>query len=1129
MLYLHRSERADGLLGPLAEVLTEPLSDPFESEVICVPTRGIERWISQGLAAYVGASEGRSDGVSANIEFPPPGALVSAIVSRASGRDPKTDPWINGQILWALLDAIDTNMHADWMHLVADQVRASEQRGASNRVRTARYVANLFSRYHELRPSMVRSWAQGREVGPTEEVLEPRLAWQPRLWLEMRDRMGAASPPELAANACDALESGNALLELPARVSAFGLTRIPQSQLQILRAVAVRRDVHLFLLHPSPALWDAVTDQAAAIATIPTRSQDRSRGAAVNPLLASWARDAREMQVVLAAGDRDRWPQVERHHALPARDGEQRTLLRRLQSDIYANQAPPSFPDASNDARPIWEPDVDRSVQVHACHGPGRQVEVLRDVILDLLETDPTLEPRDIIVMCPDVETFAPLIHATFGATPQLRVRLADRSLTQTNPLLSAVAELLALIGSRAGATEVTSLMGAAAVRARFGFADDDLARIQDWVADSGIRWGMDDTHRGVWNVAGVAENTWRAGLDRILLGVTMADQDLQMFKTVRPLDDLNSNDIGLVGRLAEFTTRLGECVESFSAPTTLADGLALLIDSVDALMLADGPDAWQREELQRIVDELLPADAAVSTQRLQLSFAELRDLLLDQMRGRPTRANFRTGHITVCTLMPMRSVPHRVICVLGLDDETFPRTSRRSGDDLTQDDPMVGDHDGRGEDRQLLLDALLATTDTLVVTYSGRDELSNAIKQPAVPLAELITVINQTVNVARPGGVVTHHPLQSFDTRNFTAGALAAGRAFSYDQAAFKGALALTRPRREPPPFLAGPIAASATDHLDLVDLVGFAAHPTKSFVRSRLGINLADYDEPLVDQFDIDMDGLKQWSAGQHLVEALTGQRNAPRSESGLGWFLGEMASGDYPPGKIVTEQLRGLYKPAAIVADHTLAAQAGSPPATMPVRTELPDGTWLVGSVSGVCEDRLIETTFSKLDRLYQPQYPGVWLHRAKPRVSAWIRLLALAASYPQQQFSARVIGRDKNGTKALMFDLQPPADPVATLGRIVSLYTRNQSSPLPLFCETSHAYVRGLERDRAEQYVSCTWNSSFSVPGEDADEYHLLVMEPIPSAEELAANPDFAECAQLLWDPLLANETIPPVTS
>ena len=270
------------------------------------------------------------------------------------------------------------------------------------------------------------------------------------------------------------------------------------------------------------------------------------------------------MQLVLATAVGDET--IDHHRPL---DEDVRNVLGRVQADIRADRTPPGVPLAGQpDQRAVLEPS-DRSIQVHACHGRGRQVEVVRDAILHLLADDPTLEPRDVIVMCPDIEAFAPLIHATFGAgrsgeadedgneiidpgLPELRVRLADRSLRQTNPVLGVVATLLDLAVSRVTASEVLDLAGREPVRRRFGFDADDLSRLEQWVSGTGVRWGFDAEHRVPFGLGGLEAGTWKSGLDRTLLGATMADTDQRLVAGVVPFDDVESGDLHLAGRYAE-------------------------------------------------------------------------------------------------------------------------------------------------------------------------------------------------------------------------------------------------------------------------------------------------------------------------------------------------------------------------------------------------------------------------------------------------------------------------------------------------------------------------------------------------------------------------------------------------
>ena len=538
MLHIHRAERADGLVEALAELLADPLPDPFEPDVISVPTRGMERWLTQRLSSSLGATPGRADGICANVAFPFPYKLVGDAVATASGVDPETDPWSPQRAVWPLLEVVGECLEEPWLHSLATHLGSEDDADRrARRFATVRHLAELFDRYALHRPAMVRGWARG-EVDVPEEA-----AWQAELWRRLRQRLADPSPAERLEPACERLRATPSLTDLPERISLFGLTRLPTGHLDVLRALAAGRDVHVFLLHPSPALWDKIGTQPPVV----RRADDTTAALADNRLLASWGQDAREMQLVLGTHEH-----VAHHHPIAARDD---TLLARIQADIRADRRPEPRPLAPND----------RSIQIHSCHGRARQVEVLRDAILHLLEEDDTLQPRDVIVMCPDIETFAPLIQATFGAgevvddeefqplpealrPTDLRVRLADRSLRQTNPVLGVVAQLIDLAGRRLTASDVLDLADREPVRRRFRLEDEDLARIRDWVADSGIRWGLDADHRAPYKLADLPAGTWRAGLDRVLVGVTMTEEGHRLFEGVLPVDDVESLAIDLAG-----------------------------------------------------------------------------------------------------------------------------------------------------------------------------------------------------------------------------------------------------------------------------------------------------------------------------------------------------------------------------------------------------------------------------------------------------------------------------------------------------------------------------------------------------------------------------------------------------
>jgi exodeoxyribonuclease V gamma subunit len=1152
MLTIHRAERADRLVAALAAVLAEPLEDPLAAEVVAVPTRGIERWLTQRLSNVLGATPGRGDGVCANVDFPFPARLVSGVTAAAIGLDPDGDPWPSERSVWPLLDVVDEHLDEPWMATLAahlgGRAAAADAPMRARRFAAVRHLAGLFDRYAVNRPTMIEDWAGGADTDGLGAPLPPDVAWQASLWRHLRERIGVASQAERRRVACDRLRDDPDVAALPPRLSLFGLTRLPAGHVDVLVALAAARDVHLFLLHPSAPLWERIRTLTLPDGQQPApirRRDDPTAAVPRNPLLATWGRDARELQLIVS---RHSWapprpgaepPAADIHHPTPAPAD---TLLRRLQADVRADAVPPGPPlPGEADRRPSLDP-ADGSLQVHACHGRSRQVEVLRDAILHLLADDSTLEPRDVIVMCPGIEAFAPLLQATFGAVepagvaggedgheqpgdlPYLRVRLADRALRQTNPVLAAIDELLVLADGRITASQLVDFASRDPVRRRFRLDDDDLARVEEWITATGIRWGLDAAHRAPYQLAAVGENTWRAGLDRILLGVAVAEDELRLVGGVLPLDDVDSGDIDLAGRLAELVDRVGAAVDTLLRPQPIDAWIAAIAAAADDLLDTSEADAWQRTELDRLLGDISDEAglAPTSADRHELVLPEVRALLADRLRGRPTRANFRTGHLTVCTLVPMRSVPHRVVCLLGLDDGVFPRRTAPDGDDVIERVPCVGDRDPRSEDRQLLLDALLAATEHVVITYSGRDERTNAPRPPAVPVGELLDVIDRSVRTADGAArraVVVEHPLQSFDARNFVPGALAGHRPWSFDPVNLGGARALVGERREAPPFLGAPLGAVGTGLVELDDLVRFVQHPVRAFLRQRLGTSLSDVEEEPSDGLPVELDPLSRWQVGDRLLK----HRLAGLDLDAC--IAAEQARGSLPPGTLGSEVLDDIVPIVEAILAELADASADGPAETREVSVDLGDGRTLAGTVRGVVGTLVRAASYSRVG--------------PKHRLAAWVRLLALTAAQPDRSITAITVGRGQDAGAAGVARIRSVGGGEARdqLAELVDLHARGLREPLPIYCETSAAYAAApparRRRDATEK-----WETGQRWPREDSEPEHQLVLGgtvsftellgPVPRADEQGAGwaadetTRFGRYARRLWDGLLANE-------
>jgi exodeoxyribonuclease V gamma subunit len=1064
-LHLHRAERTDLLADGLGQLLSTPLPDPFAEELVIVPAKGVERWLSQRLSHILGSGSGSgsgsgADGVCAGISFRNPHSLIAQILALIAGTT-DDDPWSPEAMVWPLLEVIDGSLDQPWCRTVASHLghfEAGEEKELrqGRRYAVARRLAGLFASYARQRPQLLVDWASD-----IAGDIDPDLRWQPPLWRALLDRVDADPPHVRHAKTIARLRESP--LDLPQRLSLFGHTRLPCTEVELLTALATHHDLHLWLPHPSDDLWRKLATEHAAL----PRRDDTSHRGVHHPLLATLGRDLRELERSLPEH-----PQTDEYLG----GGEHPdTLLGWLQSDIAANAV-------RADGRTL-RPD-DRSVQVHSCHGPARQIDVLREVLLGLLADDPTLEPRDILVMCPDIETYAPLINADFGlgdvvhgAHPahRLRVRLADRSLIQTNPLLGVASQLLALAGSRVTASAVLNLAQAAPVRARFGFTDDDLESITRWVRQANIRWGFDQEHRKPFGVDFV-HNTWRFGIDRVLAGVALSDDSHAWIGSTLPLDDVSSNRVELAGKLAEYVERLRRTVDGLNGARPLRDWLAALTDGITAIAKADDNDAWQTSQMQReFADVLATAGARADT---AMRLPDIRALLGRHLAGRPTRANFRTGTLTVCTMVPMRSVPHRVVCLVGLDDGVFPRLGIVDGDDVLARNPMTGERDIRSEDRQLLLDAVGAATEKLVVTYTGANEYSGQDRPPAVPLAELLDTLDVTTAAKVRDRVVVKHPLQPFDVRNVIPGRLIPAEPFTFDPTVLRAARASTAERTEQPPFISGTLPSPPTDDVVLEDLVAFYKDPVKGFFRA-LDFTLPWDVDGVEDAMPVDINALEEWTVGDRMLHDMLRGMSPDQARQA------EWRRGTLPPGQLGWRKATEIKDQATLLAAAALRlreagghfAPAVRSPQAYDVDIDLGSGRRVTGTVSPVFGDRLVSVTYSKLD--------------GKHLLESWIPLLALLARDPAIDWHAVCIGRAKKGATPRAQGLgRPDVDAVEVLGDLVAVYDAGRREPIPLPVKTSYAWAVARHMgDVPEQAAKYRWKSSDRYPGEDQSPAHV----------------------------------------
>jgi exodeoxyribonuclease V gamma subunit len=1109
VLHLTTSDDVHPLATALAEVLATPLADPMAPEWVAVPTEGMHRWLKLELARTLGAAgPGTGDGVTANIHFAFPGALRQAVLAaaRPDPADERSDPWRVEHLVWAVLEVLRARADDDGLGPLRTLPDGATWYGR------ARRLADLFDRYALRRPDLIRHWHAGHDVDATGRPLAPAERWQPHLWRATRARVGEPSPPERMPQILEQVRAGSLTLDLPSRLAVFGVTTLPGGApfLDLAEAVAARHDLHLFLLDPSPTATARV--QAASLAAPPgeelLRADDHSDDAVTHPLLRSWGRPYRERTVLLAAtGNGAAAP------ADPPPTADPATLLARLQHDLRTDDAP------AGDF--VLDP-ADRSVQVHSCHGQARQVEVLRDAILHLLAADPTLREDDVVVLCPAIDEYAPLVEAGYGPSadaprppatstagpagaPRLAYRVTDRTLRETYPVLAALDTVLTLVAGRVPASAVLELCALGPVRARFDFDDDAVATIGRWVTETNVRWGLDGPHRAQWGVpAELTANSWRAALDRVLMGVAVSDDDLSLAAGGIAPFGVESGDIAVAGRFADLLAHVAAIADDVTRPRAPDAWCAALAEVSDRLFAAEPNQQWQLDRLRQVVAEI--GDHAMVGERpadVELTLADIRRLLADRLQGAPRRPDFFRGGVTVSSLTPLRWLPFRVVGLLGFD-EAGTGGGVTDGDDLAALAPRLGDRDPRAEARQSLLEAVLAAGDHLVITRTGHDIRTNQEIPPAVAFAELRDTITATLaptadySVRRQWReqIETVHPHQPFDERCFAPEALRPDGPWSFDPGALAGAHARrTRDDEDRAPFLDSPLAPAPHDGqvFTLAELAAFLNHPVKAFLRGRLGIHLPSEESQPSDDLPTELGGLAAWAVASRLIDARLAGRSTDE------WARYERALGTLPAGGLgdtaVTTVAEAVDRLFAAAATHGVALQHAEP---RPFEVGLGDGTRVVG----VVDDR---------GGALGPGPARITYSRARPtqHLAAWLDLVALVAHDPGPEWRSVTIRRSKDGKKVDVLELFPRgidaderrAHAIAALEVVVDCYRRAQCEPVPLFATLSRKLHDGDAKPT-------DWIDGYNGSGDGDDDANGLAFGAV-TLDELRALPARAD--------------------
>lgn len=896
MLRVYHSNRLD-VLEALMEFIVERerLDDPFEPEMVLVQSTGMAQWLQMSLS--------QKFGIAANIEFPLPASFIWDMFVRVLPDIPKQSAFNKQSMSWKLMSLLPGMLPCDEFAMLRHYL--TDDTDKRKLFQLASRTADLYDQYLVYRSDWLIRW----EAGELVEDLPEAQIWQAPLWKALVEHTEALGQPKWhRANLYDKFIS---ILEtasetppgLPSRVFICGISALPPVYLDALKALGKHVDIHILFTNPCRHYWGDIQD-SRWLSRLVTRQRrrifeertvplfkDTATASQLfdeegiqnlpNPLLASWGKLGRDYIHMLSditssgEGDVDAFAEITPD-----------SLLHNIQLDILdlENRAVMGITAeefARSDNKRRLDPD-DRSITVHVCHSPQREVEILHDRLLAMLQDDPTLTPRDIVVMVADIDSYSPFIQAVFGSATgerYLPYAISDRRARQSHPALQAFVSLLSLPDSRFISEDVLALLDVPVLAARFDIDEEGLRYLRQWVNESGVRWGIDDDNVQEFELPPTGQHTWQFGLTRMLLGYAMESSQGE-WNEVLPYDESSGLIAGLVGHLASLLMQLNRWRRELMQPRLLEEWLPVCREMLSDFFLPDSETeaamALIEKQWQAIVDEGVGSHY---TEAVPLSL--LRDELTQRLDQERISQRFLAGPVNICTLMPMRSIPFKVVCLLGMNDGIYPRALAPLGFDLMSPQPKRGDRSRRDDDRYLFLEALISAQSKLYISYIGRSIQDNSERFPSVLVQELVDYIGQSHYL--PGDedrncdeseqrvkahITCSHTRMPFDPVNYGANEY---RSYAREwlPAAKKEGDAHTDFIQE--------LESRPFDTLTFEQLQRFWAHPVRAFFQQRLQVNFRSEENDIPDSEPFTLDGLERYQLNLQLLNALVEQEDA------------------------------------------------------------------------------------------------------------------------------------------------------------------------------------------------------------------------------------------------------------
>lgn len=1109
MFTVYHSNQLDLLKSLVAGIIERsPNANPFEPETILVQSHGMAQWLQLELAQQFG--------IAANLQFPLPASFIWQMYSTVLPGIPKESAFHKMVMTWNLMTLLPQMANEPEFKSLAHYL--TDDTDKRKHYQLSAKVADLFDQYLVYRPDWLTAWQKGEML----EGLGADQAWQAPLWKNLVDGIADQELPHwhranLHRSFIDALatQPKGSFANLPQRVFICGIAALPPAYLDAFQALGQHMDVHLMFTNPCRYYWGDIQDYGT-LAKLQARRRkhyqkeedvalfansnasaslfnDAGEQQLSNPLLASFGklgRDHLSLMTELAVDN-----EIDAFVDLPSE-----RLLHRIQQDILdlkdraiVGNTLSEFEHSREKMRLAAD---DNSISFHVCHSAQREVEILYDNMLALLEKsgqedDVPLQPQDIIVMVADIDRYTPYIQAVFGNAPKERYlpfAISDRSAKELHPILKAFLLLLNLPESRFKSEEILELLEVRALAETFGFDESALQTLREWVDKSGIRWGLDEQTFTDFELPTTGQNTWTFGVNRMLLGYAM-ESEAGDWAGILPFDESSGLVGELAGQLARFLSVLSQWRTRLAQLHTLDEWLPLCQALLEDFFVRDS----ETEALLMLVEsqwQQVIHFGQVANYQEAVPLTLLRDEMQNRLAQERISQRFLAGMMNFCTLMPMRSIPFKVVCLLGMNDGIYPRTIEPLGFDLMAQQPKKGDRSRRDDDRYLFLEAILSAQQYLYISYIGFAIQDNKTRYSSVLVNELIEYIAQShvldgdeaLDIDKSAAAVQAHLLQQhcrmpFDARNFIAGE----RYQSYATQWLPAALG----EGEAADSFIEALAPLSDTQIDFDALHRFYRHPVRAFFRERLKVSFRPEEDALADEEPFHLDYLDQYLINNRLLTMLI------KEEDEQAYFQQLKSAGKLPYGaygELFWQQQCETLLPIA----QQVQAQ-GPLGESQSFTLNIDDDTQLYGWLHHVNETGVLHWKAANLTAI--------------DGLSLWLDHLVFCAL--GRQGVSQMYG--KNETQ-WCFKALDEYQAIALLKRYIEGYRKGLSEPLLLMTKSGWAWLTSCFdetkqqldeseeiQEKAHQAFLNVLEGNYSREGECQDDYYQRVFESPNEAE------------------------------